>query len=135
MDIYFAQQIDNSRVIRVADPSRRREQRVLLIAVMVLFVLGFGYTWQRFEMVSLGYRLQAARTQAASLEQWNRGLELQQAALRNPTRIYSLAQTRLGMQIAAPGQVLAMDTGADAAGVAPVIAANITPSSSSLSKR
>ncbi|MGH9483158.1 MAG: cell division protein FtsL [Terriglobales bacterium] len=134
MDIYFAQQIDNSRVIRMADPRRRREQRTLLAAVAVLFALGFGYAWQRFEMVRLGYQLEAARTQAASLEQWNRGLQLQQAALRSPVRIYALAQTRLGMQTPQPGQVLALDTLPGSAGAAPVMAANAVPAAA-LSKR
>jgi len=124
MEIYFVQQIDNSRVVRVADPQRRREQRVLLVAVMVVFALGFGYAWQRFEMVRLGYQLEAARQQAASLEQWNRGLELQQAALRNPDRIYTLAQAQLGMQTAQPGQILAMDVAPTTTGPAPALAAN-----------
>lgn len=121
MDIYFVQQIDNSRVVRVADPRRRREQRVFLAAVVVLFALCFGYAWQRYEMVRLGYQLEAARLQQANLEQWNRGLELQQASLRSPVRIYSLAEARLGMQTAQPGQILAMDAAPTPRGATPVI--------------
>lgn len=109
MDIYFRQQIDNSRVRRLADPRRRREQKLSLAAGAVLFLLLFGYAWMRFETVRLGYQLEAARQQQAQLEQWNRGLELQQAALRNPQRIYGLAQARLGMQNPLPGQILALD--------------------------
>lgn len=127
MDIYFVQQIDNSRVIRVADPRRRREQRVFLVAVAVVFALGFGYTWQRYAMVRLGYQLETARQQSAQLEQWNRGLELQQASLRSPGRIYRLAQARLGMQSAQPGQILALDEAPAGSGVAPVMAANAAP--------
>ncbi len=108
MEFYFRQQIDNSRVVRVADPRRRREQRAVLAAMAVLFVVSFGYAWLRFEAVRTGYALEAARRQEAQLERWNQGLELQQAALRSPSRIYTVAQTRLGMQSAAPGQILAM---------------------------
>ncbi|MGH9475639.1 MAG: hypothetical protein ACRD1C_04835 [Terriglobales bacterium] len=108
MEIYFRQQIDNSRVVRVADPRRRREQRVTLGAVVVLFLLGFGYAGMRFATLQLGYRLANARQLETKLEQWNRGLVLQQAALTGPQRIYNLAQIHLGMQNALPGQVLAL---------------------------
>lgn len=123
MDIYFVQQIDNSHVVRVADPRRRRELRVFLGAVAVLFALFFGYAWQRYEMVRLGYQIEAARQQQSNLEQWNRGLELQQAALRDPNRIYGLAEARLGMQNAQPGQILAMDAAPLPGNPAPVTAA------------
>ncbi|MGH9412707.1 MAG: cell division protein FtsL [Terriglobales bacterium] len=109
MEIYFRQQIDNSHVVRMVDPRRRREQRVYLYAVVVLFLLGFGYASMRFATVHLGYQLEHARQQEAKLQQWNRGLQLQAAALGSPARVYSLAQTRLGMQSALPGQVLALD--------------------------
>lgn len=122
MDIYFVQQIDNSRVVRVADPRRRREQRAMLVAVVVLFALGFGYAWQRYAMVRLGYQMEAARQEQASVEKWNRGLELQQAALRNPDRIYHLAQASLGMQTAQPGQILALEVAPTQPGAAPVTA-------------
>ena len=124
MDIYFVQQIDNSHLVRVADPRRQREQRVQLLAAVVLFVLVFGYAWQRYEVVRLGYQIEAARQQAVRLEQWNRGLRLQEAALRDPHRIYGLAEARLGMQTAGPGQILALDVAPGAAPMAPVMAAN-----------
>lgn len=128
MDNYFRQKIDNSRVVRVADPRRKREAHAALVAGLILFVLGFGYAWMRYEMVWLGYRVEAARQQAAQLEQWNRGLELQQAALRSPARIYTLAQARLGMQSAAPGQVMALDLApAPRGGAVPAMASLTRP--------
>jgi cell division protein FtsL len=108
MEYYFRQHIDNTRVVRVADPRQRREQQAGLIAMALLFALCFGYAWLRFETVRTGYALEAARRQEAQLQRWNQGLELQQAALRSPGRIYAVAQTRLGMQSAAPGQILAL---------------------------
>ncbi|MGH9488612.1 MAG: hypothetical protein ACRD04_13615 [Terriglobales bacterium] len=125
MEIYFRQQIDNSRVVRVADPRRRHEQRFCLLAVVALFLFGFGYSWMRFATVRLGYELQSARQQEARLEQWNRGLELQQAALDGPQRIYGLAHARFGLAAALPGQVLALE-------VAPVQPATPPPVVASL---
>lgn len=127
MDIYFVQQIDNSHVLRVGDPRRRREQRALLATVAVLFLLGFAYAWLRFEMVRLGYEMQTARVEQIHLQQWNRGLELQEASLRDPNRIYSLAQAQLGMQTAHPGQVLALDVAPLPAASTPVQAAQNIP--------
>ncbi|MGH9465754.1 MAG: hypothetical protein ACRD1Y_00200 [Terriglobales bacterium] len=109
MEIYFRQQIDNSRLVRTVDPRRRREQRVTLLAVVLLFLAGFGYASMRFATVRMGFQLGAARQQQTQLEQWNRGLQLQAAALEGPGRIYGMAQAQLGMQSAQPGQVLALD--------------------------
>lgn len=131
MDFYFQQHIDNSRLVRVDDPLRRRELMMAVVLVAALFAFGFSYAWQRFEMVRMGYQLEAARQQQASLEKWNRGLELQQASLRNPGRIYGLAEASLGMQSAQPGQILALDAPPQATGVAPVMAANESGSANS----
>ncbi|MGH9417900.1 MAG: hypothetical protein ACRD01_14865 [Terriglobales bacterium] len=126
MDIYFRQQIDNSRLVRVANPAARRERRLLVGAVALLLALGWGYCWQRYAVVQVGYQLAGARRQAAQLEQWNRGLELQQAALTNPGRIYALATARLGMRSAAPGQVLALDEAPAGTGATRTQAAMLT---------
>ena len=127
MDFYFVQQIDNSRLVRALDPRRRREQGAMVAAVALLLVLSLAYAWQRFEMVRLGYQMEAARQEQTSLRQWNRELELQQAALASPNRIYGLAQAKLGMQSAAPGQILALDVAPGGIGTAPVMAAaNVT---------
>ncbi|HVB39646.1 MAG TPA: hypothetical protein VNE83_02015 [Terriglobales bacterium] len=124
MDIYFIQQIDNSRLVRMPDPRRRREQRVQLVAAVALFVLVFAYAWQRFAVTRLGYEIEAARQQSVQLEQWNQGLTLQEASLRDPHRIYGLAEADLGMQTAQPGQILALDAAPAGSGAAPVMAAN-----------
>ncbi|MGH9533308.1 MAG: cell division protein FtsL [Terriglobales bacterium] len=103
-DFHFTQRIDNSRVVRVEDPRRRREQRLLLAAVSAVCLLLFGYAWQNFQSLRLGYQVEGVRRQQAGLRQWNRELRLEQAALRDPIRIYALAHQRLGLQSAQPGQ-------------------------------
>lgn len=121
MEIQFMQQIDNSHLVRVADPRRRREQLATLIGVALVLALLLGYASQRFEMVRLGYRMEAVRQQQDRLEQWNGGLRLEEASLRDPTRIYALARQQLGMGPAQPGQVLVLDQPSAPAG-SPVLA-------------
>lgn len=107
-DFHYRQIIDNSRVVRVPDPRRRREQRLLLAAIACLAVLLFGYAWQNFEIIRLGYQVENARQTESGLAEWNRALRLEQASLRDPIRIYALAENRLGMESAQPGQVEAL---------------------------
>ncbi len=125
-EIYFVQNIDNSRVVRVADPRRRREQQIMLAAVGIVFLFLFGYTWQNYRMMRLGYQTETVRKQEASLRQWNRELRLEEAALRDPTRIYQVAENQLGLGSAQPGQLEALAPAAPAGTVdeAPVLAEN-----------
>lgn len=114
MEFHYAQTIDNSRVARVADPARRREQAWLLLAAVVVFGLLFGYAWQSYRMIHLGYEIEATRRQETGLRQWNRALRLEQASLSDPVRIYRLASAQLGMESPAPGQVARLTPAAPA---------------------
>lgn len=109
-DFHYVQNVDNSRVVRVADPRRRREQWLLAVAIATTFVLLFGYAWQNYRMIGLGYQIEDARQAETGLTQWNQALRLEQASLRDPIRIYTLAEDRLGMASARPGQVAALET-------------------------
>lgn len=108
-DFHYVQNIDNSRVVRVADPRRRREQRLLAVTIATTFVLLFGYAWQNYRMIRLGYQIEDARQAESGLTEWNQALRLEQASLRDPIRIYTLAEDRLGMASARPGQVAALE--------------------------
>lgn len=125
-DIYFVQNIDNSRVVRVADPRRRREQQIVLVAVGIVFVFLLGYTWQNYRMMRLGYQIESVRKQEAHLRKWNRELRLEEAALRDPTRVYQVAENQLGLGSAQPGQLeaLAPVEAAPEADGTPVLAEN-----------
>ena len=48
-EIYFSKRIDNSRVVMVTDPKRRREMVTfgIMPAVLFLFVMAFLCTFQR----------------------------------------------------------------------------------------
>lgn len=135
-DFHFAQRIDNSRVVRAADPRRRREQRFLLAATAAVCLLLFGYAWQNFQTLRLGYQVETVRRQEAGLRQWNRELQLEQASLRDPIRVYALAHGRLGMQFAQPGQWVRLTAPPlPGAGQGPVVAEAVAPGAGSLSRR
>lgn len=118
--IYFVQPIDNSRLRRVADPRRSREMLALAACASLVLVLLLGYGWQRFQIVHLGYSIARLDQQAQNLRAWNQGLRLEQASLRDPMRIYTVARQELGLASPLPGQVLPLEPSALSA--SPVLA-------------
>lgn len=118
-EFYFQKTIDNSRLVRVADPQRRREMRMFTIAVCVLFLVTMVYTWQHFRSLEYGYQIEAQKTEHDRLVEFNRGLTLEQASLRDPRRIAELAH-KMDLDLPHPGNVIRLD--ADAPEGGPVIA-------------
>lgn len=108
-EVYFTKNIDNSRVVRVADPKRTREMAMFLAAVCCLFVLVMTYAWQHFSAIEYGYRIEALQAQKTGLVEMNRALRLEDASLRDPGRIDQLAR-QMGLQMPAVGQVIMLDT-------------------------
>ncbi len=119
-EIYFAKPIDNSRLVRVADPARTREMRMFTAMCAILFTLLMMYAWQHFSAIEYGYRIEQQRAQHDSLVELNRELRLEEASLRDPERIDALAR-RMGLQSAQVGQVARLDQTATEA-AAPVMA-------------
>ena len=107
-EIYFARPIDNSRLVKVADPARSRELAQLTAACVVLFLLMMVYAWQHFSAVEYGYKIEQLRGQRDSLQEVNRELRLEEAALRDPERIDQLAH-KLGLASPQVGQVARID--------------------------
>jgi cell division protein FtsL len=118
-EIYFAKSIDNSRIIKVADPAKRREMKLFTIALGVLFMLVMVYVWQHFSSIEYGYKIESAKTQRDSLIEVNRALRLEDASLRDPQRIDVIAR-RMGFQSPQAGQVQEMEVTTDSS--APVMA-------------
>jgi len=118
-EIYFPKTIDNSRLVKVADPRQRREMKMCTLAMLVLFALAIVYVWQHFSAIEYGYKIEALRAQRDSLVEANRALKLEEASLRNPERIDALAKT-MGLQAPQAGQVQSIDMSASSG--APVIA-------------
>lgn len=108
-EFYFHKIIDNSRVVKVSDPQRRREIRMFSASVAALFVLLMFYAGQHFRAVEYGYRIEAQKSERDRLAELNRALKLEEASLRDPGRIDPLAR-QMGLQSPEPGQVVRLET-------------------------
>src|SRR5215467_11870906 len=118
-EFYFQKTIDNSRLVRVSDPKRRREVRMLSAVVTLFFLMAMFYTWQHFRSVEYGYQIEAQKAEHDRLVEVNRNLKLEQARLRDPGRIDVLAR-QMDLEPPRPGQVVRLDADSPAGG--PVIA-------------
>lgn len=107
-EIYFAKSIDNSRLVKVADPERAKEMKMFSAALACLFVLTMFYAWQHFSGIEYGYKIEAQKKQREELVEMNRAARLEEASLRDPERIDVLAR-QLGLEIPRAGQVVRME--------------------------
>jgi hypothetical protein len=109
-EMYFVQEIDNSRVRRQFDP---REGRAVLLylAVTALVCTAFlGFAWQQFAILKDGYTISELQDKRDSLVEANRTLESRAAALRAPDRIGQYAMKNLGLAPPKEGQVMRLDS-------------------------
>jgi cell division protein FtsL len=118
-EVYFGKAIDNSRLVKIADPRRRREMTVFAAVLIVLLALAMVYLGQHFRAIDYGYKIEKLRSEREMLSEANRALKLEEASLRDPERIDALAKA-MGLQMPRPGQVQAMDISAPGSG--PVMA-------------
>ena len=109
-EIYFAKRIDNSRVVRVTDPKRRREMISFGITLSVLFLFVMVYLWQHFSAIEYGYRIEQLKAQRDTTSESIRALSLEEASLKDPARIDRLAK-QLGMHRPVEGQWQPMESG------------------------
>lgn len=118
-EFYFRKTIDNSRLVKTADPQRSREIRMFSSVMAVFFLLVMFYAWQHFRSIEYGYQIEAQKVERDRLLELNRTLKLEEAALRDPGRIDVLAR-RMGLESPQPGQVVRLDSAAPDDG--PVVA-------------
>jgi cell division protein FtsL len=104
-EFYFTRTIDNSRLVKAADPVRARQMRVFSAAVTVLFSLIMIYGLQHFSAIESSYSVEAEKQVRERLSEENRQLRLAEAQLTQPTRIDGKAR-ELGLAAPAPGQVV-----------------------------
>ncbi len=108
-EIFFEQEIDNSRVRRQFDPREGRSV-LLTVAVFALACAAFvGFAWQQFAVLKDGYTISDLQEKRDALIQANRALELQVASLRSPERITTYASNKLGLTTPKEGQVVRME--------------------------
>jgi hypothetical protein len=109
-DIYFySKKIDNSRIVRQADPEARGECWSAVGAAGVLLVLFGSIIAPHVGSVLAGYKLEALKQERQSLLDQKRDLEVKEAGLLSPERLHDLARVR---SLATPGsdQVIHLDT-------------------------
>lgn len=111
-EIYFNKAIDNSRLVKVADPKRAKEMKMFALSVAVLFFFVMVYAWQHLSSIEYGYKIEVQKIERDSLLEQNRALRLEEASLRDPGRIEQLA-SRMGLVAPQAGQVMHMEVSAD----------------------
>ena len=102
-EIYFSKRLDNSRLVKVSDPQRRREMVSLGVTLSVLFLVVMVYLWQHFSAIEYGYKIEQLKSEREAIAQSTRQLGLEEASLKDVSRIERLAR-ELGMQPPADGQ-------------------------------
>jgi cell division protein FtsL len=122
-EFFVVKHLDNSRLVKAADPVRAREMRVFSAAVAVLFSLIMVYGLQHFYAIESSYRVESEKQMVDQLREDNRQLRLSEAELSQPSRIDQMAR-QLGLAEPQPGQVVHPSAHVDA-GV-PVLA-QVTP--------
>jgi hypothetical protein len=99
--IYFwSKRIDNSRVVRQADPAARGECLSALGAAVLLLVLAVSIIAPRAAWMMEGYKLESLKQEHQTLLDQKRELEVREASLLSPERLIELAKAS---NLASPG--------------------------------
>ena len=119
-EIYFVKRIDNSRVVRMVDPKRRREMLTFGVTLSILFLMIMVYLLQHLSAIEYGYRIEQAKAEQNAIVESNRELKLEESSLTDLQRIEAEAR-KLGMVPPSAGQIYAIESGNGDSGV-PVMA-------------
>ena len=109
-EVFFGKRLDNSRLVKAADPVRVKEMRRFAIAMTMLFAVVMLYGWQHLSSIEIGYRVESEKQQLRQMQEQNRQLGLNQAQLCDLNRLDREAR-RLGMDAPHPGQVVRPESG------------------------
>jgi cell division protein FtsL len=105
MEFRTVKRIDNSRLVRHAEPARQRNlyKTAGVGGVVALFFL--FYIFQHFRCIDLSFQLEDLKAQRAQAGQLNSELRLEIANLRDPMRIDVIARKQLGLTEPLPTQM------------------------------
>ena len=109
-EIYFAKRIDNSRVVRIVDPKRRREMLTFGVTLTIFFLMVMVYLLQHLSAIEYGYRIEQAKAEHNAVVESNRELKLEESSLTDLQRIEVEAR-KLGMVPPSAGQIYAIESG------------------------
>jgi hypothetical protein len=114
-DIYFhVKRIDNSRLVRQADPQAREACWKMIGSVGIAATLLIGVLLPSAYGLLAGYQIQALRQEATRLEAEQSTLELREVALLSPARMEELARQQQFVD-PAPAKVVYLESGDDSA--------------------
>ena len=111
-EVFFVKHLDNTRLVKAADPVRVTEMRRFAIAMTILFTVVIMYGWQHLSSIEIGYHVEAEKQQLQQLQEQNRQLGLSEAQLCDLNRLDREAR-RLGMDAPRPGQVVRPESALD----------------------
>ena len=112
--LFYCKKIDNSRLVRAADPQARGACWSAIGAASVLLAVLTSVLVPNVASTLAGYKLQALRVEERQLLDERRTLEVVEAGLLSPQRLEQLAQ---GQNLVAPlpGQVVRLNAKGDSA--------------------
>jgi hypothetical protein len=112
-DIYlYRKAIDNSRVVRQADPRARAQCRRWIATAGAGALLAFALLWQATYSRLAGYQIESLREQQQRLLAERSTLEVEEARLMSPERLEILARNQKFLD-PAPEQVVFLQPKAD----------------------
>ena len=89
--------VRNNPIVREVDAERQAEMwKTLGLASLLLIALMF-WTWQHFDLLRHGYRLEELQKEQPAEQDITRHLRLEIDALRSPKRIEGIARNRLNL--------------------------------------
>jgi cell division protein FtsB len=113
-EFHTVKRIDNSRLVRAAEPVRmqgfyRSACWGAVIAVFLMF-----YVYQHFRCIDLSFQLEDLKGRQTKMSALNSELRLEIEGLRDPRRIDVIARRQLGLTEPLPTQVQEFEAPADA---------------------
>jgi hypothetical protein len=89
---FYSKKIDNSRLVRQADPGATEECWSAVGAGALLLMLGASIVAPHVALVRAGYQLEAAKAERQTLLDQRRELEVHEAGLLSPGRLNDIAK-------------------------------------------
>jgi cell division protein FtsL len=105
VEFYTVKRIDNTRLVRHVEPVKMRNLYKTAALGGIVAVFFMMYIYQHFRCIDLSFQLEDLKGKQSQAAALNSELRLEISALRDPHRIYVIAQHELGLQRPEPTQV------------------------------
>ncbi len=89
---FYSKKVDNSRLVRQADPRAASECWSAVGAGALLLMLGVSIVVPHVALVRTGYRLEELKAERQTLLDQRRDLEVREASMLSPARLNDIAQ-------------------------------------------